>query len=356
MKRFVCIVTVLLLVVVAKAQNYEALDKFMEKYSQNWNRRSVKQLGQPMPSYYFNKKLNSKTLEGKFVVLNFWATWCSGCRILSRDLDSVLFRNMTPYEGVQVIGVDAHENMVDKGLKAKKWWEEQRFSYPSVYGKAADACCDTVKGTHPSVLLVDDKGIIRGRWDAWSPGVAGMVKLAIWALKIVPENGIKADVATVQNLMSQKEWGQALYLLECMPEVASNAILRYKCLLEFEERCAVEYFEKIRKDYKDDPLYTDIMASVVREVVASNSQNCNFIKNGIEAIIELFYKNKGNDYRLHENMGILRCRYADCYKKQSLSYFQQSVEMAKRENKSADEIKRIEKRIEALKAEIEQKK
>ena len=115
MRKFVCIVTVLLsIVVTVKAQDYEALGKFMKKYSQNWARSYNEQIGQPMPSYHFDKKLNSKALKGKFVVLNFWATWCGGCRILSCDLDTVLFRNMTPYKGVQVIGVDAHENMVDK--------------------------------------------------------------------------------------------------------------------------------------------------------------------------------------------------------------------------------------------------
>ena len=357
MRKFVCIVTVLLsIVVTVKAQDYEALGKFMKKYSQNWARSYNEQIGQPMPSYHFDKKLNSKALKGKFVVLNFWATWCGGCRILSCDLDTVLFRNMTPYKGVQVIGVDAHENMVDKGLKAKKWWEEQKISYPAVYGKAADACCDTVHGTHPSVLLLDDEGIIRGRWDAWSPGLGGMVKLAIWALKIVPENGIKADVSTVQNLMAQKEWDRALYLLECMPEIAEYAALKYTCLLEFDERYAIEYFGEIREKYKDHPLYVDIMESVMHDVLASDSHDYNLVKNGIDAIIELFYKNKGGDYRLYENIGILRCRYADYYKERSLSYFQQSIDVAKRSNVDANEIERLEKQFEIVKIEIEQGK
>ena len=357
MRKIVCIVIVLLtLVTVAEAQDYEALDSFMKKYCHNWDRRNSGQLGQPMPSFHFDRKLNSKALKGKFVVLNFWSTWCGGCRILSRDIDSVLFRYMTPYPGVQVIGVDAHENMVDKGLKAKKWWEEQQMSYPAVYGKAADACCDTVHGTHPSVLLVDDKGIIRGRWEAWSPGVAGMVKLAIWVLKIIPENNIKAEVSTVRELMAQKEWLRALYLLEGMPETLENAMLKYKCLLEFEERYAVSFFEKIRKEYKNDPLYIDMMKRVVDEVLASNSKNCDLLKNGIEVIYELFNKNIGGDYRLYENMGILRCRYADSYKERSSYYFQQSIDGAKRIGVNAKEIERLEKQFERFQAEIERRK
>lgn len=75
------------------AQDYERLYKFLDQYGSNWNHgyrkeaadgRSelVNQLGTPAPRYTFSKELNSKTMKGKFVIMNFWSTWCGGCRAL----------------------------------------------------------------------------------------------------------------------------------------------------------------------------------------------------------------------------------------------------------------------------------
>lgn len=367
MKKIVSITTLLVLAFIGvQAQDYEALNRFMKKYNQNWRTgyrtetkdqsgyQTIEQVGTPMPEFRFDRQLNSKALKGKFVVLNFWATWCGGCRILSCDLDTVLFRNMTPYKNVQVIGVDANENLTNKGYDAKTWWKEQQISYPSVYGKAADACCASVQGSHPSSMLIDDKGIIRGRWDAWSPRVADMIKLAIWALKIVPEEGIKANVESVKRLMDQKEWAEALYLLEIMPEAADNAALRYKCLLEFDGRHAIGYFPTVQEKYQDAPEYEDILRSVVQDVIASGSQDCSILKNGIDAISALMRSRKSSgDYQLFESMGILRYRYAENYKKSSLYYLQQSIRQAQGQKADAATIERLEKQAKDYRALIE---
>lgn len=367
MKKIISITTLLALAFIGvQAQDYEALNRFMKKYSQNWRTgyrtetkdqsgyQTIEQVGTPMPEFRFDRQLNSKALKGKFVVLNFWATWCGGCRILSCDLDTVLFRNMTPYKNVQVIGVDAHEDLTSKGYDAKTWWKEKQIAYPSVYGKAADACCDAIQGGHPCSMLVDDKGIIRGRWDAWSPGVANMIKLAIWALKVVPEEGIKANIETVKRLMVQKEWAQCLYLLEIMPESANSAALRYKCLLEFDGRHAIEYFSFIQEKYKDASGYYDIMQSVAQDVLASGSQDCSIIKNGIDAISYLFNSRRsGGNYSLYESMGLLRYRYAESYKKSALYYLQQSIRQAQGQKADAATIERLEKQAKDYRALIE---
>ena len=57
----------------------------MRDYSHGWTlefrkpsgrtMEMVKQVGEPAPEFYFDKKLNSKALKGKFVVINFWSTW-----------------------------------------------------------------------------------------------------------------------------------------------------------------------------------------------------------------------------------------------------------------------------------------
>ena len=127
MKKLIYMAVLLFAVIAVKAQDYEAFNKFMRDYSKGWmtdyrkpagnTMEMIKQVGEPAPEFYFDKKLNSKALKGKFIVINFWSTWCGSCINLVHDLDTVLFRNMQPYGGVQFIGVDSHETKPKNGGK-----------------------------------------------------------------------------------------------------------------------------------------------------------------------------------------------------------------------------------------------
>lgn len=368
-KLFILLIAIVVISTLAtdpvRSQDHETLNRFMKKYgAQNWRTgyqekvegedryKMIEQIGQPMPEFYFNKQLNSNVLKGKFVVLNFWATWCGGCRILSCDLDTVMFRNMTPYRDVQVIGVDANETLADKGYDAKKWWAEQNINYPSVYGKAADACCESVHGGHPTAILVDDKGIIRGRWDAWSPGVAEMISLTIWALKIIPEEGIKANLATVKSYMEKGEYCKAVYLLDMMPDLPAYAAIRYKCYMEYGSRYAVDYFAGLQAKYEVDrakdewrwkpvPEYISIVREIADYVYNSGSDDLNILKNGVDAIMTLVSTGNGNDPSVYEKAGVLRIRYADVYRQRGVNMLKSAVDMAKRGDRSSAEIEHL---------------
>lgn len=237
------------------AQDFDALNRYMQKYSSNWcnkmtNPDSEAQLGTAMPDYSFSKTLNSKALKGKTVVMTFWATWCSGCRLLCVDLDSVMVRHSDDYRNVQIIGVDANEKLVNKGYVASTFWEEKGIGYPTTKpGKAADQCAESIKAGHPSTIVIDGEGIIRGRWDAWSPGVAGDVALAAWAIDVAPRQGIKADLPTVGRMMSEKHYDRALYLLEQMPLDTLSIAQRWKAMLEVSPRKAIELYGELKKKH-----------------------------------------------------------------------------------------------------------
>ena len=48
---------------------------------------------QPVPQITFydeqSRKIDLSTMEGKVILLNFWATWCSPCRREMKDLDEL---------------------------------------------------------------------------------------------------------------------------------------------------------------------------------------------------------------------------------------------------------------------------
>lgn len=343
----------LLAVISARAQDYEAFNKFMREYSRGWmtdymkpagnTMTMVKQVGEPAPEFYFDKKLNSKALKGKFVVINFWSTWCGSCINLVHDLDTVLFRNMQPYEGVQFIGVDSHEKVSER--EARKWWKDHGINYSCGYGKGADACAEAFHGNHPSVIIIDDQGIVRGRWDGRSPKLAEIVRMAIWVLKIVPEQGIQADLTTVKKLVEEKEYLKALYLLEIMPENIESATLKYQCKLEIFENSAIRYFDVIREKYRDDEQYLSVMESIMYLVLASDSKADAVIKNGLDAAESLLRSRRNGDYRVHEAMGILCYRYGESFKRKGVRALENSIPAAKMNREGDDVIKHLEEQV-----------
>ena len=353
MKKLIYMVVLLFAAISVKAQDYEAFNKFMRDYSKGWmtdyrkpagnTMEMIKQVGEPAPEFYFDKKLNSKALKGKFIVINFWSTWCGSCINLVHDLDTVLFRNMQPYGGVQFIGVDSHETVSER--EAQKWWEDRGLHYPCGYGKGADACAEAFHGNHPSAIIIDDQGIIRGRWDGWSPRLAEIIRMAIWALKIVPEQGIQADLATVKGLVEEKEYFKALYLLEIMPENIESAALKYQCKLEVSENSAIRYFDVIQEKYRGDEQYPAVMESIMHLVLDSDLRTDAVIKNGLDAAERLLRSGRNGDYRVHETMGILCYRYGESFKRKGVQALENSIPAAKMNRVGDDVIKHLEEQV-----------
>lgn len=258
-KRSAVFLFLLLLTIGGQAQSApDALEKFMTTYSQNFNRSLggpiVRgKIGDKMPAYDFGHGLNSKSLRGKTVVLTYWATWCGGCRLLCQDLDSVMFRHAAPgeYADVQVIGVDAAERMVNKGYKASQFWKEKGIHFPTTApGKAADDNAKAVDAGHPSTIIVDGDGIIRGRWEAWSPGVAGDVALAAWILSDMPRKDIKTDISTASQLLRDGHADRALYLLEQLPADTLRDHLRLLAILDYSPRLALQAYDDFVAYYR----------------------------------------------------------------------------------------------------------
>lgn len=301
MKRLIILIVFLgILVSRVFAQDYEAMNRYMEKYSGNWCKMFVTdakaQLGTPMPEYSFSKSLSSKALRGKTVVLTYWATWCGGCRLLCVDLDSVMVKHSDEYANVQIIGVDADEKLVNKGYVPSTFWKEKNIGYPTTApGKAADACAKSIDAGHPTTVIIDGEGIIRGRWDAWSPGTAGDIALASWIMDIAPRQGIKVDVPTVDRLLSEKHFDRALYLLEQMPLDTLSISQRWEAMLNVSGQKAIELYLSLKKKFngnsedeagmfrKPDREYVVMMTALCDVIYDNNIQDPEILKIGREA-------------------------------------------------------------------------
>lgn len=344
MKKLLFITITLLFATRIFAQDYLAINSFMQKYGSCWNEEYEK-LGKPMPSFNFNESLNSKALQGKFIVLDFWATWCGGCIELSHDLDSLMKRNQEFYRDVQIIGVNCKEKLVNKGYNAREYWKNTGKGFPMVDGAAAESCGKSVDNGFPTVMLVDDKGIIRGRWDAWSPGTADNVELIVWVLNTIPKSKIEPTLPTVKSLINSKEWLKALYLLERMNESDSVSLLKLQSFLNVSEFKAADYAVELKDRFKSKN-NGGLIKALADVIVESKTSATPLLRLGIECYTEVLNEYRlGTNYTLMENFAALRWRYSLNEKQKALMYIKQSISIGQEQGADAEIIARLNKTL-----------
>jgi peroxiredoxin len=100
------------------------------------------------------KAVKLSDFKGKVVLLNFWATWCGGCKVEIPEF--IEFQNKYEDSGLQVIGVSTDK---DGWKVVKPFVAEKKINYTVLLGDDEICKLYSVEGM-PVTLLIDREGRI----------------------------------------------------------------------------------------------------------------------------------------------------------------------------------------------------
>ena len=117
------------------------------------------QLGQPAPDFSLSDSTGSpvklSAYKGKVVLLDFWATWCGGCKVEIPWY--VEFETKYRNDGLAAIGVSMDE---DGWKSVKPFLEENKLNYPVVIANQDLSSRYGGLTSLPMTLLIDRNGKI----------------------------------------------------------------------------------------------------------------------------------------------------------------------------------------------------
>ncbi len=123
------------------------------------------------------KTLTLKSLHGKVVLMDYWATWCGPCRMATPTLQS-LHKQFSP-QGLAVVGMSMDDSR--SVSQVKPFMKAFGMTYavttaPDANQKAANAY--KVDGI-PSQYLIDKKGVVRWSQSGYSEAEKTMLPAMI---------------------------------------------------------------------------------------------------------------------------------------------------------------------------------
>lgn len=98
--------------------------------------------------------ISTKSLKGKVVLINFWASWCPPCRAEMSSLNK-LYNQFKADDRVVFLFMNEDEDR----QKAEKFLRNNNYAFPTVTAKE-NVPPEIFKGTLPTTIVLDKEGKI----------------------------------------------------------------------------------------------------------------------------------------------------------------------------------------------------
>lgn len=155
-------------------------------------RAAVPAVGQPAPGLIVQQldghEFDLARLRGKVVLVNFWATWCSPCRVEMPTLNA--FYRRYHARGLDLLGLS-----IDEAPDAGRVRQVMRqFSYPGALASAARVNGFGEPIAVPVTYVIDARGVIRAQLQAEGPAGVSPQALEEAVLPLLQQRrGVSSD-------------------------------------------------------------------------------------------------------------------------------------------------------------------
>lgn len=123
------------------------------------------QVGDPVgdftrPDIITDAPVSTEALRGKFLLIEFWASWCPVCKSIGEDFIKPLYTEVGSGADAKLTIVSVGVNFDDTAAKQARYAQSKGYAWAHVHDEGGEIAALYGVGGQPAFVLVDPEGVI----------------------------------------------------------------------------------------------------------------------------------------------------------------------------------------------------